>query len=47
MTDKQKKAMQLKLEGYSLTETAAIMGTSVPNVKKHLDKAIEFLKNNF
>jgi RNA polymerase sigma factor (sigma-70 family) len=47
MTDKQKKAMQLKLEGYSLTETAAVMGTSVPNVKKHLDKAIEFLKNNF
>ena len=47
MTDKQRKAMQLKLEGYSLTETAAIMGTSVPNVKKHLDKAIDFLKNNF
>ena len=47
MTNKQKKAMQFKLEGYSLTETAAIMGTSVPNVKKHLDKAIEFLKNNF
>lgn len=47
MTDKQKKAMQLKLDGYSLTETAVIMGTSVPNVKKHLDKAMEFLKNNF
>ena len=47
MTDKQKKVIQLKLEGCSLTETAAIMGTSVPNVKKHLDKAIGFLKNNF
>lgn len=47
MTDKQKQVMQLNLDGYLLTEIAARMGTSIPNVKKHLDKAMAFLKNNY
>ena len=47
MTDRQRQAVKLKLDGYSLTETAAIMGTSIPNAKKHLDKALAYLKNNF
>ena len=48
MTDRQREVLTLvKLEGYSLTETAAIIGTSIPNVKKHLDKAIEYIRKNF
>ena len=48
MTDRQREVITLiKLEGYSLTETAAIIGTSIPNVKKHLDKAVAYIKKNF
>jgi len=48
MTVRQREVFRLvKLEGYSLTETAAILGTSIPNVKKHLDKAVEHIKKYF
>lgn len=48
MTEKQKLVYKLHvLEGYSFTEIAKLMGTSIPNVKKHYDKAILFIKNNF
>ena len=48
MTEKQQLVYKLHvLEGYSFTEIAKLMGTSIPNVKKHYDKAIQFIKNNF
>lgn len=48
MTDKQREVLRMvKLEERTLTEVAAILGTSIPNVKKHLDKAIEHIKNNY
>lgn len=48
MTDKQREVLRMvKLEDRTLTEVAAILGTSIPNVKKHLDKAIEHIKNNY
>lgn len=48
MTEKQQLVYKLHvLEGYSFTEIAKLMGTSIPNVKKHYDKAILFIKNNF
>lgn len=48
MTEKQQLVYKLHvLEGYSFTEIAKLMGTSIPNVKKHHDKAILFIKNNF
>lgn len=46
MTDKQREVIRMvKLEERTLTEVAAILGTSIPNVKKHLDKAIEHIRN--
>ena len=48
MTEKQQLVYKLHvLEGYSFTEIARLMGTSIPNVKKHYDKAILYIKNNF
>ena len=48
MTEKQQLVYKLHvLEGYTFTEIAKLMGTSIPNVKKHYDKAILFIKNNF
>ena len=48
MTEKQQLVYKLHvLEGYSFTEIAKLMGTSIPNVKKHYDKAILYIKNNF
>lgn len=48
MTDKQREVIRMvKLEERTLTEVAAILGTSIPNVKKHLDKAIEHIRNNY
>lgn len=45
MTEKQREVFRLvKLDGYSQTETAALLGTSIPNVKKHLDKAVEHIR---
>ena len=35
------------LEGYSLTEVAAIMGTSIPSIHKHKEKILKFIKENF
>ena len=48
MTEKQQLVYKLHvLEGYSFTEIAKLTGTSIPNVKKHYDKAIMFIKNIF
>ena len=48
MTEKQKRVYELHfLEGYSLTEIAAIMGTSVASVHKHKEKILKFIKENF
>lgn len=48
MTEKQQQVYKLHiLEGYSFTEIANMMRTSIPNVKKHYDKAIAHIKNNF
>ena len=48
MTEKQQLVYNLHIiEGYSFTEIAKLMGTSIPNVKKHFDKAILHIKNNF
>lgn len=48
MTDKQREVLKLvKLEEYSLTEVSKIIGTSIPNVKKHLDKAIKHIEKNY
>lgn len=48
MTDKQREVLRMvKLEERTLTEVAGILGTSISNVKKHLDKAIKHIKNNY
>ena len=47
MTDKQRMVLKKSLVGYSLTDIAKDMGTSVPNVKKHYDKAINYIKENY
>ena len=48
MTEKQQLVYKLHvLEGYSFTEIGKMMGTSVPNVTKHYNKAILHIKNNF
>lgn len=45
MTERQREVFRLvKLEGYSLTETAAVIGTSIANVSKHLNKAVEHIR---
>lgn len=47
MTEKQQRVYELHfLEGYSLTEVAAIMGTSIPSVHKHKEKILKFIKEN-
>ena len=48
MTEKQQRVYELHfIEGYSLSEIAAIMGTSVPSVHKHKEKILKFIKENF
>lgn len=48
MTDKQKQVYRLHvLEGYSFTEIAKQMQTSVPNVTKHFEKAKDHIRKNF
>jgi len=48
MTEKQQLVYRLHIiEGYSFTEIAKLMGTSVPNVKKHYDRVILHIKKNF
>ena len=48
MTEKQQRVYELHfLEGYSLTEVAAIMGTSIPSIHKHKEKILKFIKENF
>lgn len=48
LTDKQKQVYTLHvLEGYSFTEIAKMMKTSVPNVTKHFGKAKEYIRKNF
>lgn len=48
MTDKQRQVLSMvKLEERTLTEVAHILGTSIPNIKKHLDKALEHIKDNY
>ena len=48
MTEKQQRVYELHyLEGYSLTEVAAIMGVSIPVVYKHKEKSLKFIKENF
>jgi RNA polymerase sigma factor (sigma-70 family) len=48
MTEKQQMVYELHyIEGYTLSEIAAIMGTSVPSVHKHKEKILKFIKENF
>ena len=48
MTGKQREVLRMvKLEERTLTEVAQLVGTSIPNVKKHLDKAVEHIKKNY
>lgn len=48
MTGKQREVLRMvKLEERTLTEVAQLLGTSIPNVKKHLDKAVEHIKKNY
>ena len=48
MTDKQKQVYQYHvMDGYSFTEIAKLMGTSVPNVTKHFEKAKDHIRKNF
>lgn len=48
MTDKQKQVYQYHvLEGLSFTAIAKLMGTSVPNVTKHFEKAKEHIRKYF
>ena len=42
LTDIQREVYRLvKLEGYTQTEAATLLGTSIPNINKHLKKALE------
>ena len=48
MTDKQKQVYQYHvIDGYSFTEIAKLMGTSVSNVTKHFEKAKDHIRKNF
>lgn len=48
MTEKQQRVYELHyLEGYSLTEVAAIMAISIPSVHKHKERILEIIKENF
>lgn len=42
LTDIQREVYRLvRLEGYTQTEAADLLGTSIPNINKHLKKAQE------
>lgn len=48
MTERQKQVYQFHLlEGFSVKETAAILGMSSPAVTKHKQRIIEIIKENF
>ncbi len=48
MTERQQQVYQLHLiEGYSLTETAAILGMSVPTAYNHKKRIFEIIKEKF
>lgn len=48
LTDKQKQVYRLhELDGWSFTDIAKLMDTSVANVTKHYKKAIQYIKQNF
>lgn len=48
MPPKRQEAYQLVcIDGFSKTEAARIMGTSPANITIHINKAIEYIKNNF
>lgn len=48
MSDKQKQVYQYHvLEGLSFTKIAKLMGTSVPNVTKHFERAKNHIRKNF
>lgn len=48
MTERQQQVYQLHLiEGFSVKETAAILGMSSPAVTKHKQRIIEIIKENF
>ena len=48
MTEKQQRVYELHfIEGYSLTEVAAILEISIPSVHKHKEKILKFIKENF
>lgn len=48
MTDRQRQAVDLiRLKGYTITEAAKIMGISINVAKKHYDKGIRCIKENF
>lgn len=48
MTEKQQRVYELHfLEGYTLTEVAAILNVSIPSVHKHKEKILKFIKENF
>lgn len=45
LTDIQREVYRLvRLEGYTQTEAAALLGTSIPNINKHLKKALEHIE---
>ena len=46
LTDTQREIFYLiKIEGYTETEVAGIIGTSIPNVCKHMKKALERIES--
>ncbi len=48
LTEKQREVLILtEFEGYTFTEVAKMRGISVNSVKKHHDKAIKFIEENF
>ena len=48
MSERQKQVYQLHfIEGFSVKETAAILGMSSPAVTKHKQRVIEIIKKNF
>lgn len=45
LTDIQREVFRLvKIMGHTQTETAEILGTSVPNINKHLKKAVDWIE---
>jgi RNA polymerase sigma factor (sigma-70 family) len=48
LTDSQRELYKLVvLDGYSLTEAARLMGTSIPNIHKRMERIYKQIKNKF